>query len=541
MAKDGAASAALQASVGVLRRWGLAIVPLAVCAGVLAFWASNQSAKVFEAQTRVEVKSFDNFFSAQFGGGGATADQNPNRVVTTQAALAKTPRVLDRALEIAGLAPPSARAGVLTVKTQVDSNILTLVVNWPDERESIALANGVASAFVEYRGELDTASLRSAEKTIEEQLAVLRRDGQGTSAYATLLERTLVDLKTRILVGSRNSAIVEAATEASQVGPRPLRSGIVAGLLAGIVLIAGFSIVRLLDKRVVVGAQMEESLGAPRLASISRSRRRRGEPAGIAMFDESDSAEAESYRVLSTAVQLSKVGRSQGRSILIASATQGDGKSTVAANLAIALARAGQSVGVVDLDLRLGRLSRILDVSGEPGVVGVVSGRERLGSLLDISESRWDALIGGRGDLRSDDAAMAVIGAGALPPNPADFIASRELAELLAEMKARYDFVIIDSPAWLVVGDAFALSRLVDSVIAVARESNTHQADWARLCRELSQVPVLGYVLIADRSADRTRGGGYYYQQPRQGRVRLGTRDRDETSPAMQSSERLAD
>jgi capsular exopolysaccharide synthesis family protein len=189
---------------------------------------------------------------------------------------------------------------------------------------------------------------------------------------------------------------------------------------------------------------------------------------------------AESYRTIRTVLLLGRADRAP-RVILITSAHPGEGKTTISLNLGIALAQSGRSVVVVDADLRKGNCHSHLGIQNRRGLTHLLAD----GLPLDVCVQNT-AVPG-----------FSLLPRGAIPPNPTDLLASLEMQEVLATLRERYDFVLIDSPPTLAISDATVLSVACDGVLLVVRNQIT-TADSARHVVERLQTvgaSILGVVL----------------------------------------------
>jgi non-specific protein-tyrosine kinase len=187
------------------------------------------------------------------------------------------------------------------------------------------------------------------------------------------------------------------------------------------------------------------------------------------------SAAAEAYRTLRTNLQFSGLDR-QLKTILITSGGDGDGKTTVVANLGVAMAESGKRVLLVDCDLRRPGLHESFGLSVAPGLS--------------------NALLADSGSLPVSTTSvpgLSVLTAGDLPPNPAEFVASARLSALLARVREEYDYVLLDSPPAGLVADAVVLAPSVDGVVMVVSAGRTKR-DAARRAKE--QLERVGARLI---------------------------------------------
>ena len=202
------------------------------------------------------------------------------------------------------------------------------------------------------------------------------------------------------------------------------------------------------------------------------------------------------------------------RTIMVTSAVEQEGKSTTIANLAIAMARAGQRVVLVDLDLRRPYLGKFFGLDG-PGVTQVALGHVPLEQALarvtiaDPDAGQTSASGGslvevtaggnGAGYAKVVKGVLDVLPSGPIPPDPGAFVNTQALSEILTELRDRFDVVLIDAPPALRVGDAMTLSSKVDGVIVVVRMKVVRRHMLNELARQLGAMPtpVLGFVVTA--------------------------------------------
>jgi polysaccharide biosynthesis transport protein len=189
---------------------------------------------------------------------------------------------------------------------------------------------------------------------------------------------------------------------------------------------------------------------------------------------------AESYRSIRTILLLGRSDNSP-RVILVTSAHPGDGKTTITLNLGITLAQSGRSVVVVDADLRKGNCHSQLAVQNRYGLTHLLMD----GLPLEVCVQSTAV------------AGFSVITRGGIPPNPSDLLASIEMQEMLAVLRQRFDFVLIDTPPALVISDAAILSTLCDGVVVVVHNQNTTKDAARHVVEGLQAVgaTILGAVL----------------------------------------------
>jgi capsular exopolysaccharide synthesis family protein len=204
---------------------------------------------------------------------------------------------------------------------------------------------------------------------------------------------------------------------------------------------------------------------------------------------------SEAFRGLRTSLLLSQAEHPP-QVILVTSALPREGKTTCAVNLAVTLAQLGDRTLLVDADLRKPGINRALSlVDGKhAGLSSYLAGV----SSLDLISVPHPAITN-----------LTAIPTGPIPPNPADLLSSRRLAELIQELRKRYKFVVIDSPPIMAATDAVILSVLVDGVLIVARSHETPKEAFTRARDLLASVNsrILGAVLNAVDS----NSPNYYY------------------------------
>lgn len=346
--------------------------------------------------------------------------------------------------------------------------------------------------------------------------------------------------------------IAEAKTPGTPVSPKPMRDGTL-GAFVGLLLGVGFAFLReQLDDRIRSRDDAEQSTGLPVLAELPQSEQAAitGIPAAIAS---PQGLLAESVRSLRTSLAFLGVDKPIKR-VLVTSPGPGDGKSTVAANLAAVYAQAGQTTVLISGDMRRPTVERIFGV--EPGARGlseVLAGVEApRPSTTNGATNGTNGHGHGHGGpfhpVRStseegralisldEDGNLFLLAAGRTPPNPSELLASDRMAELLDKLDRFADVIIIDTPPLLAVTDAAAVASKVDAVLLVTALGETHRGA-ARRAQQLilgSSADFFGLVLNkVDASSDGYYGYYGYYgtepeQQPSRWRHRRPGKDRTE-------------
>ncbi len=512
----------------VVRRRKWIILQAVVLVPLAAVLFSMRQERMYRASAEVLLSS-QNLATQLNGIVDPTLYQQPDRIAQTQADLARVPEVASRTLNAVGLfRSPTDFLNHSSVAAKTNANLLTFSVTDHNPDLAIRLATSYASEFTKYRGELDTASLQRARSEVRDRIRGLERAGDHKSAlYQSLVEKDQ-ELATMEALQTSNASLVKRADEATQVQPRPVRNGIL-GFTLGLVLGIGLAFLwEALDTRVRSAEEIAERLGLPLLARLPEPPRRLRKDDRLVMLAEPRGSDSEPFRMLRTNLDLVRLGHDV-RTIMVTSAVEQEGKSTTVANLGVALARAGQRIAVVDLDLRRPFLDRFFDLRYRPGLTQVAIGQARLDdALLPIAidetseaEARLQAATGnGHVTVRSDaqlpslnGGGLRVLVAGPVPPNAGEFVSSEALVEILDELRERFDTVLIDAPPVLHVGDAMALSRNVDGVVVVTRMNIVRRPMLNELRRLLETCPAakLGFVLTGAKSDDGYGYDGYYH------------------------------
>ncbi len=268
----------------------------------------------------------------------------------------------------------------------------------------------------------------------------------------------------------------------SPVEPNAMRMVGIAVLLG---LVAGFALAMLsafLDNTLKRPQDVENCLQMPILSALPRlSRRRRKKVRLDRMFtDQPGSQFAEAIRTLRTRVLLSSPDDSTGV-VLLTSSTRGEGKTTVAVNLALALSQVDK-VLLIDADIRRPSPEGLLAFRADtPGLSNLLAGTAEEGQCIH----------------RVDGANIDILPAGTVPPDPLQLLSSRQFAQTLNRLRARYARIVIDSAPTQTVSDALMLSRACDAVVLVIRAEATPIPLIQTTLERLRQVgaPVVGGVL----------------------------------------------
>jgi capsular exopolysaccharide synthesis family protein len=328
-----------------------------------------------------------------------------------------------------------------------------------------------------------------------EQLANTRQV-RNDKIKALELERNQV-LATR--AGGYQVQAITPPTDGGQVAPILMQS-LLLGAVLGLFLGGGFALfAEMSDRSFRTPAEIRQRLGVPVLGHIPRipadappeKRSTGGLDPTLACFYRPTSREAEAYRGLRTQLYFNTQGRGH-QIIQVTSPGPGDGKSTLAANLAISIAQSGKRVVLLDCDFRKPRVHKLFNLTNpDVGLASVMAGDARLEAAVRGCEVEN----------------LYLMPCGPRPGNPAELLTRPKFQEVLDELRDRYDFVVIDSPPVLAVSDPSAVAPRVDGVVVVFRMTKSARPTAERTREQLAAVGanVLGVVV----NASSARSGGY--------------------------------
>lgn len=211
-------------------------------------------------------------------------------------------------------------------------------------------------------------------------------------------------------------------------------------------------------------------------------------------------AATEAYKVLRTNLMFSFSNEGKGHVIGITSAVQCEGKSSTACNISYVLAESGTRVLLLEADLRKPTVSSKLGLSKTPGLTNLLIGTQ------DYREVIQHCTLAPNVD---------VITCGDIPPNPSELLGSGRMERLMEQLKAEYDYIIMDLPPVNVVSDAIAVSRLLDGVMMVVRNEYSDKKYLAEAMRQLSMVNmrILGFVYRDTEIGKKKYGYRYRYSK----------------------------
>jgi capsular exopolysaccharide synthesis family protein len=438
----------------VRRRWlSILVVTLAVLALAAVF--NLAVTPTYTATTRL-------FFGVQ--GGQSVSDLAQGSTFTEKqmssyAQVATSPLVLQKVVDDLQLdVTADDLAGQVTAVNPLDTVILEISVNDADAATSAQITNAIAKQLVSVVGTLTPAQPDGSEPV-------------------------------------RATVLAAANAPAAPSSPAVARN-LVLALLGGV--IAGFAVAlarQLLDTKVRSEQDVRAVTESAILGTIAFDEHVPQHPVVIA--DDPHSQAAEAIRRLRTNLQF--IGNdSECKTVVITSSIPGEGKSTTSINLAASMADTGARVILVDADLRRPSIANYTGLEGRAGLTSILIGRA---DLEDVVQP-WR------------DTTLTVLPSGPVPPNPSELLGSAKMSELLAQLAAGYDVVLIDTPPLLPVTDATILTKMVGGALVVVGADRLHRAQLVESLASLETAGARVYGMVVNKVARRdssNHGYGYGY------------------------------
>jgi polysaccharide biosynthesis transport protein len=431
------------------QQWVLvALITLAGTAGASAYTFSQTP--VYQSDTQLFVStSSDGSDISQLTQGSTFTQQR----VKSYTDLLTSPRVLQPVIQQLNLGISAEQlAGQVTASSPLDTVLIDVTVTDTSPQRARDIADAIAAQFPDLVAQLETPS---GGTTSPVKVSVTRR----------------------------------AVAAGAPISPKKSLN-LALGLLVGLGLGVGAAVLRdTLDRSVKSSLQASNAAQAPVLGAVGDDPQVARTPLITA---DGFSARAESFRHLRTNIRFLSVDH-QLRSLVVTGSVAAEGKTTTAANLAIAIAQSGERVVLIDADLRRPSIADMLGMPSGVGLTTVLLGEIDLQSALQT----WHTGL-----------PLTVLTSGPVPPNPSELIGSTRMAQLIEDLTTDGVTVVIDSPPLLPVTDAAVLARVTDGALVVTRVASTHldQLGSAAATLRAAGATVLGVVL---NRVPRRAGAGY--------------------------------
>jgi capsular exopolysaccharide synthesis family protein len=504
----------------ILRRWGWIMLLCTALAGITGYLYTSRQPSVYQSRSRyligpalnANVTSNDLRASSQIG-------QTYDELVTSRPVLQA---VVDK-LKLATTADDlKQQVGGTWIDT---TQILSIRANAGDPVVAANIANAIGDELIQrspssptskaaqrrQQAEAQIVRLQDTIRTTDDEIEQLANQIQQTTdpvAQRALIiqldqrrsqlaaaNRSYTDLNALLQTSDVNQiTLVEPAVPVpdAPIAPdvsRTVLAAVIAGLVLGLVAMI---LLEYFNDVIYTPEALRKTTGLTYLGGLARHKRLRGTTsAQLVTVAKPETLAAESYRILRTNLQIAGTDRHLP-SLLISSPSRGDGKSDVAANLAVVLARAGKLVILVDANLRRPQIATLFGMPDQNG----------LAQLLDSDSLPEPVAV-------SSVPNLFVLPAGGVAPNSSEILGSQRMYRLIQEYKSRADVVLIDSPP-LWYSDALALAPQVDGVLLVVSSGSTGRENTLNAVESLRLVGarIIGTVL------NRVKAGPAYFYYP---------------------------
>jgi succinoglycan biosynthesis transport protein ExoP len=496
----------LHAVVRFVRHWLPLVLLGPIVAGVAGYLVVRGIPSVYQATTTLVVQPGDLAVLAP------QDLQVAQDLAQTYAEAAHTRSVLTAAAGQVGLGGLSTREleTRIQVRRVTGTQLLRISADDTDRTRAANLANAVARVFITTNADLQTNRFETSRQNLTVLLDRLQkdidtrqnaindlsaqpqtpeRDEQLTQLQNALAQvrstqfntaKSLEDLRVSEARRSNTATVLDPAVPPDDpVRPNRLLV-VVFAAMAGLIIALGSALVaEYLDDRPIDAERVGQQLALPTLGVVPRS------DGSLSLRDDAGRHAIESYRTLRGGLALAMADEAS-YSLLVASAAEAEGKSTIAANLAIALAEAGNRVILVDADMHRPAQMRLFELPNDRGVAELLANESR--DLEIALQNTWVSTL-------------KVLVSGPVRTDPSALLSSKRLKTLLADLRTMCDVVVVDSPPLLARTDGVLLSPHVDGVLFVVDARKTHGRNAARALAMLrgSGADVLGAVINRGR------------------------------------------
>lgn len=493
--------------VRVIRRqlWLIVLITLLVAGAAAAYTLTRPTTYVASAQVALPAATSE--------------DSREQRLadVETEVAVMRSDLVAARAAEELGEDNARQVRRRLSVDQPTEARVMTVRFRAGEAQEARQGAQAFVEAYIAHNREKVQSQIDERAGAIEQQIdgteqqvadaQTRRNDAEPGSPEERSAENSIVrlnndlaqlnnqlaEVKTQAIDGGQ---VITPATTPGSPASRSVVRNTALGLLVGLALgLAAAFIRNRFDQEVGGAVDIAQVLGVPILGTIPD---RRNQTARLVMTDAPESAAADAFRRLRASFLVAAEDIDAGV-VGISSAVAGEGKSTVAANLAAALGQAGRSVVLISADLRRPSIAEIFDRDDDFGLLQVLRGEN---TIEEASQP-----VGELGKLR-------VLTSGGRLRNPADLLQSSRMQRAIDEARKQFEIVLVDTPPVLAVADTIVLAPMLDTVVMVVSASETTEAEFndARTQLRQARVHVLGAVI--NRGAGSTDRFDEYFRDP---------------------------
>lgn len=501
------------------RRWWWLLLLAPLVAGSVAFFQVSRQQELYSAAATVEINP-PTMGTDQF-------TYYDSSIVATYQQLITTSTVLQPVIDNLGLPYSSDELQAkITTEPIANTRLMRISVSDPNPETAATLANEIASEFQSFAQERTIEQASPYREALNQQISKTQANIETTqqlidnlvrnedvsspeiAAQIETLRSSLSDLQSTyrgLLVSANTMDLQQAGAQTSVVQVQNatppgapyapnVRLYTLLALMAGLCIgIGAVFLLEYLDNTTKIDTPYNELIGAPLMTTIPIVPSMSKLPHQLFILDQPMSPESEAIRLLRANVEFA-VANTETKTLAVTSAGPGEGKSTVVANLAVAMAQAGYSVVVIDADMRRPAQQEAFNLSNDRG----------LSTLLARPDVEWQSVARENADMK-----LRVITSGPIPPNPGDLLKSARFEALLETLAKDVDMVLVDTPPALAVSDALVVADVATDVLLVCRASET-RVD--RLQAAVEALPETSRVIgVALNYQKRGKAESYYY------------------------------
>lgn len=500
------------------RKWAIPIILVAILGAAGSYLVSRRLTPSYQATGRVLV------VAAPGTTGSGTLNINSTEATSTAASLLTEPALLQHVIRELGLHTNATNlAKDVSATAETNTELVDVTVNDPSPAHAADIANALMAAYVAQVTAANQArinagvaviqeQIKSAQDALTQELAALSsevKSNQDTTATRTAISATSSLLTQLDLSYTQSEAAEQQGLNSATVAePAPVPStpaspkvllNTVAGAVIFLLLASGIAyLIEYLDQGLRRAEDVTERLGVPCLGVIPKFRHVPGRGQSHEPNHRHDEAVREAYRRLRVNL-LFATPDEHLKSVVITSVRAGEGKTCTAANLAVSLARSERKVLLIDADLRKPDQHRLFATNLDGGLSELILKTPTL------------ARVPMNGFRQTPFANLSLLTSGAIPPNPAELLASKRALSLLESIGPDQDLVVIDTAPAGLVTDALSIATGASATILVIEAGKTKASQAAKTIDALREVGgnVIGVVL---NKTSRRVGAGYSYR-----------------------------
>jgi tyrosine-protein kinase len=504
--------------------WGWLLILCTLIGGGAAWLLSRRMTPVYQAATLVLVNEAPSTKALDM-----TTLQTSERLAQTYVQTMTTRPVLQGVIQRLGVSLSAQELkAMITARPVQNTQLIEITVEDTQPQRAADIANALVAEFASQNQAEQASRYAASKSTLTTQLGQLdqqiqainerlggladtranqaERDqmqanlAQYRQTYASLLQSYE---QVRLAEAQSTSSVIQkepAIAPSTPVRPNTLKNTALAAVV-GLMLAAGLVfLIEALDDTLKSPQEIEGQFGLPVIGVIAHFDLEQGE---LVAEKQPRAPVSEAFRSLRTNLQFSSVDHPL-RSLLVTSPSPMEGKSTIAANLAVVMAQGGHYVALADTDLRRPRVHKMFGLTNHGGI----------SSLFIPSVARSGDKVHLNGHLQQTGISnLRAIPSGSLPPNPSELLASERMKAILEQVQEQAELVVFDSPPVLAVTDAVVLAPRVDGVVLVVKPGMTKLAACRQAIEQLQRVGanLLG-VIFNDVEINRLNYNYQYYR-----------------------------